>query len=375
MCALKLAGLSPIELIVHGAEELAREQAEGMRLAYVAATRARDVLVVPVLGDGPYEGGWLDPLMPAVYPPEKERRSGARVAGCPAFPSKDSVLTRPDGDPAKPTTVAPGAHAFNGGAPSTNYSVVWWDPHSLALGAESSFGLTRDDLIVKDGDMFAVDEKLADYERWKSHTHAVVAGASRPTLRVATVTAWAHETSGEPEENGDGGDTFGADIDIVKISSELERPFGPRFGTLVHATLATVPLDATADIVAHVAGTQSRIVGATSEEQRAAVRAVENVLAHPLLERARAAAARGGCHRELPVTWMAPDGLLLEGSIDLAFEDADSADQPNRWCVLDFKTDRLLAPELDQYRRQLAVYCRALEQARSQKAQGLLVLV
>jgi hypothetical protein len=34
-------------------------------LAYVAATRARDVLVIPAVGDEIYEGGWLDPLMPA----------------------------------------------------------------------------------------------------------------------------------------------------------------------------------------------------------------------------------------------------------------------------------------------------------------------
>ncbi len=58
LCALKIAGLSPFELLFHGAEELAREQAEGARLTYVAATRARDVLVVPVVGDGPVRR-WL----------------------------------------------------------------------------------------------------------------------------------------------------------------------------------------------------------------------------------------------------------------------------------------------------------------------------
>ena len=75
MCALKLGGWAPIDLVLHGEEERAREQAEAQRLAYVAATRARDLLVVPVIGDGPYEGGWLDPLMPAVYPPEADRRT------------------------------------------------------------------------------------------------------------------------------------------------------------------------------------------------------------------------------------------------------------------------------------------------------------
>jgi ATP-dependent helicase/nuclease subunit A len=372
MCALKVAGLSPIELLYHGPEELAREQAEGVRLAYVAATRARDVLVVPAIGDGPYEGGWLDPLMPAVYPPEAARRTAARGPGCPAFPSKDSVLTRPDGDPARSTTVSPGLHAFDSVEPSradgprSKYSVVWWDPHALALGAESSFGLTRDDLIVKDGNMFAVEEKLAEYERWRARKVATVAGGSRPSLRVATATAWARETASDPESVAST-DLF-TGIDVVSVGADDARPSGPRFGTLVHATLATVALDATADAIAQIAATQSRILGATAEEELAAGRAVEQVLAHPLLIRARAAAARGNCHREVPVTWTAPDGLLLEGTIDLTFED-------DELLVLDFKTDKELATDLDQYRKQLSVYCRAVEQLRSRNARGVLLRV
>ena len=68
LCALKLGGWAPTDLLLHGYEEAERDKAEGQRLAYVAATRARDVLVVPAIGDEVYEGGWLDPLMLAVYP-------------------------------------------------------------------------------------------------------------------------------------------------------------------------------------------------------------------------------------------------------------------------------------------------------------------
>ena len=74
LCAIKLGGWAPMDLLLHGAEESARDRAEGQRLAYVAATRARDVLIVPAIGDGPYDGGWLDPLTPAFYPPLAERR-------------------------------------------------------------------------------------------------------------------------------------------------------------------------------------------------------------------------------------------------------------------------------------------------------------
>jgi len=434
VCALKLAGLSPIDLLTHGAVELAREQAEGVRLAYVAATRARDVLVVPVIGDNVYDGGWLDPLMPAVYPPESACREVSRAPGVPAFPSKDSVLTRPDGDPARPTTVAPGLHVFGGQGPGTgdqgagargrgpgagkvptvgnattfddlerpsgrpvpspspapgpgppapgprspapgprspvpdSYSVVWWDPHILSLGAESTFGLRRDDLIVKDGDMFAVEDKLAAYERWRTDRDAAVGAAAHPSLVVETATAWAY--------NGRRDADVGAlpdieepryPIDLVSVKAAGERPFGPRFGTLVHAALATVPLDASADTVRRVTQTQARILAASNDEQQAAVRAVTDVLAHPLLARARRALASGRCYREMPVTWKARDGTLVEGTIDLAFEDAGGV------TVLDFKTDRELTSDLDRYRRQLTVYCRAMERLRAQKVQGLLL--
>jgi ATP-dependent helicase/nuclease subunit A len=403
LCALKLAGLSPIDLLLHGAEELAREQAEGARLAYVAATRARDVLVVPVLGDSAYEGGWLDPLMPAVYPPEPLRRRSARAPGCPDFPSKDSVLTRPDGDPARSTTVAPGLHVFGdrgstasartnqarfgaaspdlvaddsptnegGRAPAPDtYSVVWWDPHVLTLGVESSFGLRRDDLIVKDGDMFAVEENLAAYERWRADRRAGVEAGSRRSMTVETATAWARTAAREadaalhlPDDDRE------HPIEIVAIDAAANRPFGPRFGTLVHAALATVPLDADADTIGRMTSTQARILATTAEEQVAAVRAVTAVLAHPVLDRARSALTSGRCYREMPITWKAPDRAIVEGTIDLAFEDDEGL------TVLDFKTDRELATDLDRYRRQLTVYCRALAVLRGRKPRGILLRV
>ena len=42
-CAVRLAGCSPFDLIHHEQDELQRDEAEGVRLAYVAATRARDL--------------------------------------------------------------------------------------------------------------------------------------------------------------------------------------------------------------------------------------------------------------------------------------------------------------------------------------------
>ncbi len=74
LCALRIGGWSPKDLNDHKALELAREQKEGERVAYVAATRARDLLIVPAIGDEPYTEGWVSPLNAAMYPAESERR-------------------------------------------------------------------------------------------------------------------------------------------------------------------------------------------------------------------------------------------------------------------------------------------------------------
>ena len=147
LCAMKIGGWAPHDLHEHEAEEIARDQAEGVRLAYVAATRARDLLVVPVVGDEPWEGGWFSPLNRALYPPVGTRRQAVRGPKCPTFKSKDSVLQRPGDEPAGPATVCPGLHAFSAGR---GYSVVWWDPSALALGAKPPFGVRREELILKD---------------------------------------------------------------------------------------------------------------------------------------------------------------------------------------------------------------------------------
>jgi ATP-dependent exoDNAse (exonuclease V) beta subunit len=368
LCALKVGGWSPTDLLLHGAEEAARDRAEGERLAYVAATRARDVLVVPTIGDEVYDGGWLDPLMPAIYPPVAERRQPLAVAGVPAFVSKDSVMNRPDGDPARSTTVAPGTYAFSNHDPrATNhgdYAVTWWDPHVLALEAGSTFGLRREDLIAKDGDPAAVAERLRAYEAWRHDRAAAIADAAPRSIDTRTVTELAADRA--PLFDG-----AAIPIDIVDLSRVEGRPYGARFGVLVHAILATAALDADERSLTRIGATQGRLLTpqAAEEEVYAAVEVAVAVLRHPLFDRVRAAAARGQCHRELPVIWHAPDGALLEGTIDVAFEEADGL------TVVDFKTDRELEADVERYHRQLTVYCRALAALRGLPVRGVLMRV
>src|SRR5262245_3168497 len=109
LCAQRLAGYAPPELLEHGHEELEREQEEAIRLLYVAATRARDLLVVPVLADQRREG-WLAALTPAIYPAAE--RVGApetrHPTGCPEL-GTDAIVVRPE-RARRSESVVPGLH-------------------------------------------------------------------------------------------------------------------------------------------------------------------------------------------------------------------------------------------------------------------------
>jgi hypothetical protein len=74
----------------------------------------------------------------------------------------------------------------------------------------------------------------------------------------------------------------------------------------VHATLATVPLDAGERVIASVAQAQGRILPKAGkdpyadEEVSAAVEVVTSVLGSPFFDRVRNADRVGKCERELP---------------------------------------------------------------------------
>jgi ATP-dependent helicase/nuclease subunit A len=363
LCALKIGGWAPHELHEHQAEEVARDQAEGVRLAYVAATRARDLLVVPALGDEAWEGGWFSPLNRALYPPMASRRSPARAPGCPAFRSRDSVLQRPNDETAGPGTVCPGSHGFA----DAGYSVVWWDPSTLVLGAKPPFGVRRGELIVKDVPSRVVADGRSRYDQWHlARDDARVAGAV-PSIVIETVREWMAKKERPPAMTVEP-----RAVRIVNVDGRdgSQRPRGAGFGSLVHAVLAGAPFDASRQAIENVCEIEARMLGMSGDEAVAAAAVAERVLAHDLLARARAADALGRCRRETPVTATLPDGTLVEGVVDLAFEEG------GRWMVVDYKTDREIAAlGEDQYRLQVALYASAIAQATGAPCDGVLLIV
>ena len=155
---------------------------------------------------------------------------------------------------------------------------------------------------------------------------------------------------------------------MVEIARDLERPAGPRYGALVHAVLATIPLGASRNETDEVVGLQGRILGATTQEVESAGKVIAAVLGHPLMARARESARHGRCRRETPVT-LAKEGTLVEGVADLAFLEGDT------WTVVDFKTDGELETRLENYRKQVGIYAEAITLATGQKAEAILMRV
>jgi ATP-dependent helicase/nuclease subunit A len=360
LCAVKLAGWTPQDVIDHASEEHAKDLAEGIRIAYVAATRARDVLVVPAIGDDTTGAGpaiadswWTAPLNSGLYPREERRHRSGRALMCPEF-GIDSVLIRPDNEPANQMTVRPGLHEF--GEVQNPYNVVWWDPNTFELGKEQSFSIRQRELLEKGNDEL-VQKCLSEYADWKNARQRLLSDGAKQTIRFQNATD--RSRSSVP---------FSLDVEVVEIATE-DRPFGRRFGTLVHAILAMVRLDGSDEDVVATSELQGRILGAPSEEVRAAAVAVNGALKHPLLQQARASAMTGQCFRELPLTLRMDDGLLVEGVADLVFKDEAT------WVVVDFKTDQEIKGDLERYRRQVSIYAKTVGEIHGQRCSAFLLRV
>jgi ATP-dependent exoDNAse (exonuclease V) beta subunit len=299
-----------------------------------------------------------------LYPPVAQRQLPAAAPGCPPFKGKDTVLgDRPGGQPPDETTVWPGAYEMTDPESREPYTVVWWDPLLLEGKADDGRGLRREELISKEAAPADVAADRARYDQWRASREAVQRAGARPSVTMLTATEWAADPVGRNFSSAAGA------VSIEDASSPTPRPSGRRFGVLVHALLAVVPLDAGAKEVRDLAEVQARILGATDEERAAAAATVDRVMRHPILVAAHQAAGAGrACRREAPVS-LVVDGVLIDGQADLAYEDTDG------WVVVDFKTDVELSGAEDAYRRQVALYVEAIAKATGKPARGLLLKI
>ncbi|MCP4868062.1 MAG: UvrD-helicase domain-containing protein [Proteobacteria bacterium] len=342
-----IAGCVPIELLEAASEVLDRDREESHRLLYVAATRARDVLVVPGVGDEARDG-WVSLLNPAIYPGRNAGQKSTDAPGCPAFGS-DTVADR--GNARAPSaSVRPGLHTSQVGS-----AVVWWDPTVLPTSGQSAHGLRRHWLLSPDPDTGRAERGIRDHEAWETARRERITGASKPTLTVFT----SREKAETP--------TAGLAPMPLEQTTVVRagRPSGKRFGALVHGAIATVPLNADAAAIEAAVAVNARLVGAPDEEASAAVEAVTAALTHPLMVQAFGAEE---LRREESLTVVA-DGELVEGTLDLCFLDG------GRWTVVELKTSLNTPEERAAAEEQLRWYVRAVSTATGAPADGVVLMV
>ena len=365
LAAIQLAGWTPADLRDHNDLEAARDKAEGVRLAYVAATRARDLLVVPAIGDGPEEKHWTSPLSAALFGGE-----AAAVEGVPAFTGRDTHLDRPPSNMPTLHTMRPGAYAHVDAATGEPYSVVWWDPSHVDKPGAERRGLRHEHLIHKDAPAATVLADRMRYDEWRGWRASALAQGALATVRVMTATEWADASLDGGVALPAGVATAAARVRVEDVGADdVVRPSGARFGTLVHALLAHASFAAGPNELARLASVQARLLGATDAERAAAAETAARVLAHPRLVRAWAAQAEGRLfRRELPLVLTA-DGVVIDGQADLVWDDGD------RLVLIDYKTDVDLSPGEPSYRRQVGLYADALAQAYGRDVEAVLLRV
>jgi ATP-dependent exoDNAse (exonuclease V) beta subunit len=339
LCAQRLLWCAPWELLDATEEEARADEEEALRVAYVAATRARDLLVVATIGEEEREGGWLSPLHDALYPAKERWRRVAAAPGCPKF-GDTTVLNRPPDYPEE-VSVMPGLHYPRVG----QQPVVWFDPCALRLKAGRAEGVENEQVLQGTPEQAA--EGFRRYHEWKDARAAMIEAGSNPRYRMVL----AERFSGADE-------AAGIVVETVTLEATPERPSGRKFGRLVHDILqhagSASETEALAAIWARRHGSGEIDRAAAAEAARAALAYLETIVP-----------ANAGRHRELPVMVRLSDGTIVDGRIDFAWSDGEN------WTVVDYKTDRREKRRVAQ----LQVYGLALQKATGVPVRGLVLEV
>ncbi len=337
LCAQRLLWCAPWELRDAQEAEARADQEEALRVAYVAATRARDLLVVATIGEAEYEGGWLSPLQDALYPPKERWRTPEPAPGCPKFGSS-TVLNRPPDQPEE-VSIKPGLHHPKAGA----QPVVWFDPVVLTADVAKSGGVENEQVLS--GTTEQAVAGLRRYEEWKGRRAARIESASLPRYRVA-----AAETMGGAAE------AESIAVETITLPPEPGRPTGRHFGRLVHDILQRADGVENVAALARIWGRRHGVSGAECEAAALVARAA--------LERIGELVPQGARRLlEAPLLVRLADGTLVDGRIDFAWSDG------SRWTVVDYKTDRRERRRVGQ----LQLYALALQQSTGLPARGIVL--
>jgi ATP-dependent helicase/nuclease subunit A len=324
--AERIAQIAPLELSENEAGAREADEDEARRLLYVAATRARDLLVVPSGGDKPFDG-WTAPLEAALRPPRGAAPlDGVGVApGCPPL-GGDSVLDRPARvSELEPDFLVPGRHRLG----ESEHSYVVWGPSALSLDVAPRPGVRAVELLEPpardaghDGGIARERElALARARRLEQASAELGAGLREPLAILADKPLAV--TSIEVE----------AEVLALTLPLAPRDPIAAkklevlaRAALVVRASLAAEPRVSPSvrgvgeglDVVGYVARTF-----ASGEADRAAARAILAAIeAHPVFR-----AALEGARAIRTDVWVAlttMDGSLGEGRVPVVIERDDA---------------------------------------------------
>jgi ATP-dependent exoDNAse (exonuclease V) beta subunit len=236
----------------------------------------------------------------------------------------------------------------------------------LELNKESTAASTLTEFLKEDEKKVRSTEGIRLHEEWQKQRTTVREVAGKPEWKVVTATAHAAATI----QVGGVTPSLPSEVTVESIKIDFTRPHGKRFGTLVHAVLSAVSLDANRAGTEKVARVQGRIFGATDEEVMSATETVTRALRHPLMKRAAAATKEGRCRREVPIALRLDDGIIVEGVVDLAFQEETTR---GPWMVIDYKTDFEVKGRLEEYQKQVALYALAIARATGLETRAVLL--
>jgi ATP-dependent exoDNAse (exonuclease V) beta subunit len=247
---------------------------------------------------------------------------------------------------------------------------VWWDPLVLPASIQGRTSTRLTDFLKEDEARVQSEKGIRAHEEWQAQRATTRVAGATTAVSVLTATEYAEATlqAEAPRET----QLPIPEVVVESIEIDSSRPQGKRFGVLVHATMALVPLNANRRAISEVAQLQGRILGATEDELAAAIETVDRALHHPVMQWAAAAAANGQCRREVPVAVKLDGECVVEGIVDLAFREQESG---GRWTVVDYKTDFEIAGRLEEYQRQVGIYSLAISRATGQDARAVLLRI
>jgi ATP-dependent helicase/nuclease subunit A len=339
LCAQRLLWCAPWELIDAQQDEEAADLEEALRVAYVAATRARDLLLIAAIGEEQREGGWLSPLHPSLYPPKEQWRISRPAPGCPKF-GDSTVLNRPMDQPEE-VSVRPGLHTPQAGS----HEVVWFDPRALILRVAKTEGVENEQVLS--GSTEQAVEGMRRYEEWRDRRTQRIEAGSVPRYVVSTAESskWIEEADA-------------IEVATVTLLAAPGRPSGRKFGRLVHDILQHAEGPEEVDALAAIWGRRHAAGESECAAAAEAARAALECLARAMPEGARR-------FRELPVLVRLADGSLVDGRIDFAWSDG------TQWTVVDYKTDRRESRNVAQ----VQLYGLALQRATGLPVRGIVIEV